>query len=585
MQFGGFGAKPATSGTGFGTASATGGAFGSAASGGFGSAAPAAASGGGFGAKPTTTTAAGGFGFGGATAPISVSGGFGTAAGGGFGAKPMTATPGFGLGGGFRWPGSAAAPAAAPAAASTAAPTAAQFPYPGIKGPGNAISWAREIDFSQVTEQTVFESLPQPLQQHLMELRSFMHAERDATKKVYDYLNESDKAAAGAGSAASGKGQMEEVSTASYRGLLSKLAALKGGGNRAVDIVAVHCNQHEGQARRQLQRMEKLEASVREYERHVWEPLLEQGLPLTSSGISSGSRGGPYRPAVSNEASSPFVALVEELSRRMDSVNEELSALEATLVPPGRQLRGPGLGDRPGHRGGSAVPGDAIAQINASLLYELNQLRDFSCVAAHLHSRTDTARELFTRQYGQAEADVLFTDTEAQRNGMALFRRSSTSAYFDIPPLPQQQTQPLPAAPAASGLAAPAATATMTGSTLSGLSAKPTMATTATSGGFSFGAASPATAPAATGVAPPGTSTASTATGGGGGGFGAPASTVNAPAAAPATAPAPAMSPAAPVVAPTSLSLGSAATGEVGFGGGRGKSAADGDDRPTSRTR
>jgi hypothetical protein len=554
----------------------------------------------------TTLTPFGASAGGGGFSAPTASTGFGTAAGStGFGAG----RGGFGLGGGFGGLGTAA-----PAGAANTAPTAAQFPYPGIKGPGNAMSWTREVDFSQVTEQTTFESLPQPLQQHLMELRSFMHAERDATKKVYEYLNESDKPVSASGSASAGKGTAVEASAVSYRSLLSKLAVLKGGGNRAVDIVAVQCNQHEGQARRQLQRLEKLEASVRDYERYVWEPLLEQGLPLSNSSSAAGLRGGSYRPALSSDSTSPFVALVEELSRRMECVNDELTSLEATLVPPGRPLRGRGANDRPGHRGSSvATPCDAIAQINASLLHELNQLRDFSCVAAHLHSRTDTARELFTRRYGQAEADVLFTDTEAQRNGMALFRRASASSYFDIPPLPQPN--PPPAAPAASaGFAAPAAT-----STVSGFGTKPaTATTTATVGGFGvapastggFGAASPTAAGAATaggfGAKP---ATASVGAGGSSGfgfgvptsaapataGFGAPAaSTVpfaapagvfGAPASTAAAPAAPAMGPASPAAAPTAFSLGGPAMGAVGFGTGPGTSAADGGDRPARRAR
>lgn len=688
MSFGGFGAKPATAAaTGFGAAPATGGGFGSPAGGGFGSAgsggfgaaaAPAApattgfgapataptagggfgasAAGGGFGAKPATAAAPGfgaptGGGFG-----ASATGGFGGgASSGGFGAAPTTGfgapaggsglgaamgTGGFGAGrggfgvastgtGGFGRMG-----AAAPAA--NAAPTAAQYPYPGIKGPGNSMSWAREVDFSQVTEQTPFESLPQPLQQHLIELRSFMHAERDATKKVYEYLNESDRSTSTQPSVAAAKAGAGDAAATSYRGLLSKLADLKGSGNCAVDLVAVHCNQHEGQARRQLQRIERLEAGVRDYERHVWEPLMERGLPQSAGGGStSGLRGGMYRPSASSDAASPFVALVEELSRRLDSVSEELGALEATLVPPGRPLRGVGSGERAGHRGGSAVPSDAIAQINASLLYELNQLRDFSCVAAHLHSRTDTARELFTRQYGQAEADVLFTDTEAQRSGMALFRRASPSTYFDIPPLPQLSapTAAAAAAPAAGGFGAPAATTATGGfgagagtggfggfgakpATASaaaapasgGFGAKPSTTTTTTTataapagGGFGFGAAAPATAPGTTASATPAAAPATMGFGaapaaaagaagaapapaatGFGGGFGAPAAGAPAPATAPA---APAMGPASPAGAPTSFSLGTAATGTGGFGAGLGKTAAEGDDRPMRRPR
>ncbi|KPI89803.1 hypothetical protein ABL78_1066 [Leptomonas seymouri] len=647
MSFGNFGVKPATGAVGFGAAPAAGGGFGSVTpaaggtgfgakpatgggfGGGFGAAAPAA--GGGFGAAGLGT---GGGGFG--TSSAATSGGFGAgAAGGGFGARP-TAAPSFGStsGGGFGAPavstgfnasagttgfgagrggfglggatggGFGGLGGTATTAAANMAPTAAQYPYPGIKGPGNSMSWAREVDFSQVTEQTPFESLPQPLQQHLMELRSFMHAEREASRKIYEYLNESDIAASTSGSAASANGTAGATATGSYRNLMSKLAALKGGGNRAVDIVAVQCNQHEGQARRQLQRTEKLEASVRDYERHVWEPLLEQGLQLSASSSSSGPRSGSYRPAVNSDAASPFVSLVEELTRRLDNVSENLAALEATLVPPGRLLRGSGSGDRPGHRGGSATPSDAIAQINASLLYELNQLRDISCVAAHLHGLTDTARELFTRQYGQAEADVLFTDTEAQRNSMALFRRATASAYFDIPPLPQER--PPPAAPAANTLgsfgakpATAATTATPGGfgaPAVGGFGGKPAASAATTTagagGGFGFGALAPAATTATAGATSATTASVAPATLGFGapvapapvaptaaaGGFGAPASASNAPAA-------PTMGPALPTGAPTSFSLGGAATNAVGFSAGPGKSSAGDDDRPTRRTR
>ncbi|CAJ1990551.1 hypothetical protein conserved [Leishmania donovani] len=615
---GGFGAAPAPTG-GFGAAPAPTGGFGAAPAptGGFG-AAPAPTGGfgavgtTGFGAKPGfgAAPAAGGFGAGGGLgtgATAGGSGGFGSAATSGLGAGRGC---GFGMPGGF---GSTAASAA------PAAPTAQQYPYLGIKGPGNATSWARDIDFSQVTEQVRFEALPQPLQQHLMELRSFMHAERDAAKKVYLYFNESDgadPAAAATANSATGSSAATAASS-SYRKLLAQMAALKGGGNRAVDLVAVHCNQHEGQARRQLQRLEKLEANIRDYERHVWEPLLEQGLPSSLAGSGMNVRGGAYRPGASNGAASPFVSLVEELSRRMDHVSSALTELEATLVPPGRSLRGTGVSGRHGHQNGSAIPNDAIAQINAALLYELNQLQDSSCVAAHLHSRTNTAREFFTRQYGQAEADVLFADTEQQRNGTALFRRASPSTYFDIPPLPQQPA------------AAPAAVTTTSGAApITGFGAGVTSALGggfgATSGGGVFGTASsagtagalttggfgaPATAAAAPagggavggvgfGAAAGGTASApaaglAPATGGFGaaptaGGFGAAsASATTAPAATGAPPSAPSMGPAAPGAAPTAFNLGGgAAATATGFGMAPGKSGAgDGGDRPSQRTR
>lgn len=661
---GGFGAKPATA-TGFGATPSTGAGIGAAAPasggrgfGGFGTAATAnaatATTGGfgvagatGFGAKLGfgTTPAAGGFGA--APAPVGsfgAGGGLGTgvAVGGtsGFGSTATSGLGagsgcGFGMTGGF---GSTAAPVAPPA------PTAQQYPYPGIKGPGNATSWARDIDFSQVTEQVRFEALPQPLQQHLMELRSFMYAERNAAKKVYLYFNESDGAdSAAAATANSVAGSSAATaSSSSYRKLLAQMAALKGGGNRAVDLVAVHCNHHEGQARRQLQRLEKLEASIRDYERHVWEPLLEQGLPSSLAGSGMNLRGGAYRPAASNGAASPFVPLVEELSRRMDHVSSALTELEATLVPLGRPLRGAGVSGRHGHHNGSAIPNDTIAQINAALLYELNQLRDSSCVAAHLHGRTDIAREFFTRQYGQAEADVLFADTEQQRNGMALFRRASPSTYFDIPPLPQQPQLPAatPAAVTTTSGAAPitgfgaGATSALgggfgatSGGGLFGASSTAGTAGKATTGGFGapataaaapagggavvgvgFGVAAPA-APAATsfGAAAGGT-TSTSATGGFGaapaaglapatGGFGAApatggfgvalASATAAPAATGAPPSAPSMGPAAPGAAPTAFNLGGGpeATG-TGFGMAPGKSGAgDSDDRPSQRTR
>ncbi|CAG9577810.1 conserved hypothetical protein [Leishmania major strain Friedlin] len=638
---GGFGAKPATT-AGFGVTPSTGAGTGAAAPasggrgfGGFGTGATTttatATTGGfgaagatGFGAKPGfgAAPAAGGFGAGGGLGTGATAGGssgFGSTATSGLGAGRGC---GFGMTGGFGSTAVSAAPVA---------PTAQQYPYPGIKGPGNATSWTRDIDFSQVTEQVRFEALPQPLQQHLMELRSFMHAERDAAKRVYLYFNESDgtdPAAAVTASSATGS-SAATASSSSYRKLLAQMAALKGGGNRAVDLVAVHCNQHEGQARRQLQRLEKLEANIRDYERHVWEPLLEQGLPSSLAGSGMHVRGGAYRPAASNGAASPFVSLVEELSRRMDHVSSALTELEATLVPPGHPLRGAGESGRHGHHNGSAIPNDAIAQINAALLYELNQLRDSSCVAAHLHSRTDIARKLFTRQYGQAEADVLFADTEQQRNGLALFRRASPSTYFDIPPLPQQPQ--LPAAALA------AVTTTSGAAPITGFGAGTTSALGGgfgvTSGGGVFGAASTAGtagaattggfgAPATAAVAPAGGgtvggvgfgvavggTTSAPATGGFGaapaaglapatggfgaaptaGGFGAasPSATI-APAATGAPPSAPSMGPAAPGAAPAAFNLGggAAATG-TGFGMAPGKSGAgDGGDRPSQRTR
>ncbi|KAG5473738.1 hypothetical protein LSCM1_04368 [Leishmania martiniquensis] len=597
--FGGFGtsgsatATTATTG-GFGTTPASTGGLGAAAATGFGTA-PAFA--GGFGTTPASTgglgaAAATGFG----TAPASA-GGFGT--GGGF---SSTATSGFGVGrgGGFGMTsgfGSVSAPAA------LAAPTAQLYPYPGIKGPGYATSWGRDIDFSRVTEQVRFETLPQPLQQHLMELRSFMHAERDAAKKVYLYFNESDDADSAAGAAATSIAGSSSVTapSSSYRQLLTQMAALKGDGNHAVELVAVHCNQHEEQAGRQLQRLEKLESNIRDYERHVWEPLLERGLPSLLADSGRSSRGCAYRPAVSNGAASPFVALVEELSRRMDYVSSALAELKATLVPPGRRLHGAGVSGGHGHHSSSVIPNDAIAQINAALVYEFNQLRDSSCVAAHLHSRANVARELFTRQYGQAEADVLFADTEQQRNGVALFRRASSSAYFDIPSIPQQPPAVASAANTTMGGAAP--TTGLGGSATSALGGGFGMA----SGGAVFGAASTAgTTGAATagGFGAPATAAVAPAGGGAGGGFSfgaaAPAATgfgaapaaggfgtASAPAATGAPPSAPAMGPAVAGGAPTAFNLGggAAATG-AGFGMAPGKSGTGGsDDRPSRRAR
>nr|CAJ2476860.1 unnamed protein product [Leishmania braziliensis] len=640
---GGFGAKPAMA-TGFAATPSTGAGTGT----------PGPVNGGHrFGGFGTSAAGAGGFG-----APLSAPGGFGAPAATGFGAKPgfgtAPATGGFGAGGGF---GIGATTGGTGGFGSTAtsslgvgrgggfgmaggfgsttapaAPTAQQYPYQGIKGPGNATSWARDIDFSQVTEQVRFEALPQPLQQHLMELRSFMHAERDAAKKVYLYFNESDDADSAAGAiATSATGSSSPTaSSSSYRQLLAQMAALKGGGNRAVDLVAVHCNQHEGQTRRQLQRLEKLEANIRDYERHVWEPLLEQGMPSSLAGSGMNACGGAYRPAVSSGAASPFVALVEELSHRMDHVSSALTELEATLVPPGRSLRGAGVGGCHGHHNGRAISNDAIAQINAALVYELNQLRDSSCVAAHLHSRTDIARELFTRQYGQAEADVLFADTEQQRNGMTLFRRASPSTYFDIPPLPQQSQSPAAASAATTtmGITAPATgfgagtTSALGGgigatsgggafgaapaagaagaATTGGFSAPATAAAAPAGGGVVGGFGFGATAPAATGLGAAAGGTTSTpaaglatAVGGFGaaptaGGFGAAlASATAAPAATGAPPFAPSLGPAAPGSAPTVFNLGggAAATG-TGFGMAPGKSGiGGGDDRPSRRAR
>ncbi|KAG5490477.1 hypothetical protein JKF63_00597 [Porcisia hertigi] len=607
---GGFGATPAPAAGGFGTAPAAGG-FGATpapAAGGFGAkpgfgTAPAA---GGFGATPAP--AAGGFGakpgFG--TAPTAggfgATGGFGTSltAGstGGFGSTTVSGFgvgrgPGFGITGGLG------------GTAASAVPTAQQYPYTGIKGPGNATSWARDIDFSQVTEQVRFEALPQTLQQHLIELRSFMHAERDAAKKVYLYFNESDGAGSAAGATVTSAigSSSTTASSSSYRQLVAQMAALKGGGNRAVDLVAVHCNQHEGQARRQLQRLEKFEANIRDYERNVWEPLLEQGLPSSLSGSAVGVRGGAYRPAVSNGAASPFVALVEELSHRMDHVSSALAELEATLVPPGRPLRGVAVSGRHSHHNGSVIPNDAIAQINAALVYELSQLRDSSCVAAHLHSRADIARGLFTRQFGQAEADVLFADTEQQRNSTSTFRRASLSTYFDIPPLPLQAQLPAatPAGNNTMGSAAPT-----TGFGAGAVSAQGRGFGATSSGGAVGSALTAGTSGAATsgGFGAPATAAAAPAAGasalqrrggrchvdsgdgcvchhwrGGGaglaaatGGFGAAWPPVTAASAATGAPPSgPSMDPAAPAVAPTAFSLGGSApvTGTASGGDAR----------------
>lgn len=283
-----------------------------------------------FGAAPTIAT-----GFGAAPAATT---GFGVAS---------TARPGFGTGFGGVGTGAPSLSTSVPSAATPAVPPIA---YPGIKGPGNCTTWMRAVDFTQVTDSTPFESLPAPLQQHLVELRTFMHAERQANEAVRCFLEETGNAV---------------PPTSSYRALQHRITQLLSG-PRAVDSVMVSCMQQEREAQQFAHVLDQFERDIALYEQSVWNQLVEStgaqgekmrpvvlGSSVTptgalsrcygeegaaESGIRSSSRSHNNSSSIiaaldENEDDGLFTKLMDRLEQRMAVATQQIYELERTLMP------------------------------------------------------------------------------------------------------------------------------------------------------------------------------------------------------------------------------------------------------------
>lgn len=410
------------------------------------------------------------------------------------------------------------------------------IPYPGITGPGYASRWSSTVDFSQVNDNTPFESLPAELQQHLVELRHFMNAERGAAKAIAGFLNESNPTITG---------------DASFRSLTRRIATLQGG-EHAIDTVAVDGVRLEKETQLFSQQLDRFESEIRDYTHLVWDPMVEQqGLNASTRSASSAPRPVP-RSERNPAAGRPFTTLVDELDARMSEVSRQVEELELALLPLTKTNSSLGGAAREGRwgsaaatsGGGSSVtrtggfggvggsvpsvtPGDAQSQVNVSLGNELATLTSLSNWASRLHTRSNTARELFTRQYGPAEADALFTPPPPTTNGggggvsggggVGGSRRWSLEPPLELPQLPV--TGPTPTVmgqPAAAPAGLTSGGFGSTGLSSFGAGSLGTSSTTTTTGGFGAAAAAPTTT---TGFG----ATAGTGFGGGGAGFGAAA--------------------------------------------------------------
>ncbi|CCW59601.1 unnamed protein product [Phytomonas sp. EM1] len=339
-------------------------------------------------------------------------------------------------------------------------------PYKGIKGPGYAKTWQNTVDFSQINDYTLFDSLPPTLQQHLMELYAFSSKEEESVRAVTDYLNDIKPIHTGKGTANS----KMDTNSGSYRHQSRQLAELKGG-SHAVPIVAVSCENHEKEAQSFSQHLDQFESIIREYQHRVWEPLLASGnLTRAKNNNSTNNSLGSMNSFDHNvNAKSPLLSIVEELQGIMRTLSGQIEELKMNVMPsltPNHLVNAADSakqdrslcnyasnvylshvdGRTPLYRNtslnnysnrcdrlqfcpstfsplgttvttgfsGSALEGDptqsseVIPQINASLMSLFTSLMNLSSWAGHLHKRTDTARGIFTRQYGQYEADVLF---------------------------------------------------------------------------------------------------------------------------------------------------------------------------------
>lgn len=384
--------------------------------GGFGAAAK-----GGFGA----VTATGGTGFGtAATGSTGNFGGFGTATGSGFAAVTTTGTfGGFGAGKGF--------------GTTVATPAQPHLPqYKGIKGPGSSTEWLHGVNLSILRDDVVFEDLPVPLQQHLTDFHNFIQAEHDAKQVVEAFLTDSATPNA--------------TPAPSYRELVKKMNQLASGEN-AVDGIRVECFEREVQAHRLGQTLDKCEDDILDYMKNVWKPLSE----IDFTQLAGGNRPKP--------ASEPFQRILREIQGCMDAISAAVSELEAAVVPCGRRVRGPvtddasrsnaapeppcasasefltkltggvELPDVPPPGLGSAASAHPVSRINASLSNQLTTLLNLAAWTLRLHTRADSARDLFVHNYGTSEAELLLAQQHQQAESSAGPRRpfllpSSTGA-------------------------------------------------------------------------------------------------------------------------------------------------------------
>ncbi|CCW67419.1 unnamed protein product [Phytomonas sp. Hart1] len=355
-------------------------------------------------------------------------------------------------------------------------------PYKGIKGPGYAPIWQNTVDFSQINDHTLFDSLPPTLQNHLMELHTFANKEEESIKAVTDYLNDIKPTGIEKNAAQTTK----NVNLGSYRHQSHLLAELKGG-NHAVSLLAVGCEHHEKEAQSFSQYLDQFESAIHEYQHRVWEPLLASGnLTRGKTNSISNSLNDSSSLNRNMDAKSPLFTIIEELQDVMRTLNNQIEELRMDVMPSltsnslvnvadsaksDRSLghygptayfsRGEGRtplygnlshvdyadrpdcvqyhptfsplnGTSPSTLAGSALgedpapPSEVVSHINTSLGNLFTSLMHLSSWADHLHKRSDTARGIFTRQYGQYEADVLFK-----------------------PPMPSQETRTLAPIPTA----------------------------------------------------------------------------------------------------------------------------------------
>ncbi|PWU99020.1 hypothetical protein C4B63_10g431 [Trypanosoma cruzi] len=340
-----------------------------------------------------------------ATAGKSASSGFGgfganTATAGGFGANSTVGFSGFGAAKGF---GTAAAIGGQ-----------AQVPsYKGIKGPGFSTDWARSVNFSTFRDDVLFEELPPPLQQHLMELHNFIQAEHDAKRFVESFLTDSMGTSAG--------------DYSSYMELQKKLVQLTAGDN-AVDAIRVDCFEREVQGQHLGMLLENCEEEVVQYSKHVWEPLAEQDFT---------QRLGGNRAELPSE---PFQCCLSEVQTRMEEMSAVLTELELAVLPNAQRQKRTTNNDKNTSNTTNTEPSAShfsrytaemkpldtatglrptiashpVVQMNTTLSNELATLLNLAAWTSRLHARADAARDLFAHLYGSSEAEVLLAQQQRQ---------------------------------------------------------------------------------------------------------------------------------------------------------------------------
>ncbi|EKF33080.1 hypothetical protein MOQ_003062 [Trypanosoma cruzi marinkellei] len=355
-----------------------------------------ASAGTGFAAAPAATA--------GKSAPSGF-GGFGanTATTGGFGGNSTVGFGGFGAAKGF---GTAAAIGGQ-----------AQVPlYKGIKGPGFSTDWARNVNFSTLRDDVLFEELPPPLQQHLMELHNFIQAEHDAKRFVEGFLTDSMGTST--------------VDSSSYMELQKKLLQLTAGDN-AVDAIRVDCFEREVQGQHLGMLLENCEEEVVQYSKHVWEPLAEQDFT---------QRLGGNRTELPSE---PFQCCLRDVQTRMEEMSAVLTELELAVLPNAQRQKRTTNNDKntsntttttepstslshfsryvaemkpldnaTGLR--STIASHPVVQMNTTLSNELATLLNLAAWTSRLHARADAARDLFAHLYGSSEAEVLLAQQQRQ---------------------------------------------------------------------------------------------------------------------------------------------------------------------------